>query len=97
VRHIFLSCRSAVHGAGQQRQIQIQRVGQRGDGEERGRRDPAGLDLAEGFGRDAGVDRHVHQAAFAACRAQQVAEALAALSFRDRQRHSHHGVIVIPV
>jgi hypothetical protein len=91
-----------VDGAGQQREIQVQRACQRGDGEERGRRDAAGLDLAQRFGRDAGVDRHVRHAAIAAGHAQQVAEALTTLAFGGGQRHTYHecdtntGIVIRP-
>jgi hypothetical protein len=91
-----------VDGAGQQGEVQVQRAGQRRDREERGRRDATGLDLAQRFGRDTGVDRHVHHAAIAAGRAQQVAEAFSALAFGGGQRDTYHecdtntGIVIGP-
>jgi hypothetical protein len=99
VWHVLLRL---VDGAGQEFEIEVQCPGQSGDREECGCRDAAGLDLAEGLGRDAGVDRDVHHAAIAACGAQQVAEALTALAFRDGQRHTYHecdtntGIVIGP-
>jgi hypothetical protein len=90
VRHVLLNgC--------QPFQAEFQGVGQRGDGEEGRRRDPAGLDLAEGLGGDPGPDGDVQHAAVTAGGAQQPAETFAAFPLGRGQRHSHHPRMIIPV
>jgi hypothetical protein len=99
VRHVLLSVSLLIvtaHRLGQQFEVQFEGPGQCRDREEGRRGDAAGLDLAQGLGGDAGVDRDIHHAAVTARGTQQVAEALAAFPLRHGQWHSHHDVIVIP-
>src|SRR5215472_9861253 len=71
--------------------------GQRGHGEERGGRDAARLDLAQGFRGNAGYRGDLGHAARTARLAEQGAEPLPAGVFVVTERRSDHTVIVIPV
>src|SRR5918999_2520120 len=68
----------------------VERHRERGDGEERGRGDPPGLDLAKCLGRDPGSRGHLDQAAVATRLAQEQAESLAAFAVGWGQRDAHH-------
>ena len=67
--------------SGQDIEREIEGRGDRGDSEERGRRDATGLDLAERFGGDAGAFGDLGHASVAAGAAQEIAEALATGAF----------------
>jgi hypothetical protein len=71
--------------------------GQRGHREERRGGDAAGLDLAQGFGGDAGYCGDLGHAARPARLAEQGAEPFPAGVFVVTERRSDHTVIVIPV
>ena len=71
-------------------------VGYGGDGGEGGGGYAAGLDFAEGFGGDAGVEGGLEHGAVAAGAAQERAEALSALDLRGGERQPDHGPMIVP-
>ncbi len=71
-------------------------LGERGHGEERGRRRPARLDLAERLGGDARPRGDLGHAPAAARLAQQLPEPLAAFTLFGGEGGAHHAPILIP-